>query len=236
MSKIMTDGHKRWVLVSLLKSGKLLSLPAYSSGQATATYNTLSAAYKDLAGLFDSTNAAELKACAEANAATWQEDGTTSLVAEVLSAYQKWQIINLRKVFVEVSIGQVRRLTRSAQTGAALETDEDVIALIQNMIISGMIKGTLDINGSAGSFFKFGDASAILSEQEFAREIATSHFRIATLNQQYKAANDRLSEKKEYVKYMAFGKKAEQEDVDAGIGFDSQIEDEDLMTGIMAHG
>ncbi|KAK8146619.1 hypothetical protein G3M48_002790 [Beauveria asiatica] len=237
VSKVMAECHKRWILVGLLNSGKIPSLPSYTAAQPTATYNSLSAEYRELASLFVSSKAKELKERAEHNEAIWQEDGTTSLVVEVLSAFQKWQIINLRKVFTEVSIGQIRRLTCSAQTGEPLEADEDAISLIRGMLSSGMLNGTLDIDNSSGSFLKFGGASAVLTEEDFAREIATSHARITTLNKQYKAVNDRLSEKKEYVKYILLEqKRTEKEGPDAGVGFDSQIEDEDLMTGIMAHG
>ncbi|KAJ4155689.1 hypothetical protein LMH87_000923 [Akanthomyces muscarius] len=237
VSKVMADCHKRWVLVGLLKSGKNPVLPSYTSAQPIATYNSLSAEYKTLATLFVSPQAKQLKELAEQNEEIWQEDVTASLIAEVLSAYQKWQIINLRKIFTEVSIGQVRRLTCSAQTGEQLETDEDVISLIQSMLASGMLNGTLEIDGTAGSFLKFGGAASVLTEENFAREIATSHARITALNTQYKDVNDRLSEKKEYVKYMVVEqRRADKEGPDAGVGFDSQIEDEDLMTGIMAHG
>lgn len=237
VSKVMADCHKRWVLVGLLKSGKTPGLPSYTSAQPTATYNSLSAEYKTLATLFASPQAKELKELAKQHEEIWQEDATSSLIAEVLSAYQKWQIINLRKIFTEVSVGQVRRLTCSAQTGEPLETDEDVISLIQSMLASGMLNGTLEIDGTAGSFLKFGGAASVLTEESFAREIATSHARITALNTQYRDANDRLSEKREYVKYMVVEqRRADKEGPDAGVGFDSQIEDEDLMTGIMAHG
>ncbi|KAJ3491953.1 hypothetical protein NLG97_g5497 [Lecanicillium saksenae] len=236
VSKVMVECHKRWLLVGLLKYGKAPSLPAYTSSQPKATYNSLSADYSELAILFTTPQAAELKRRAELGGELWQEDGTTSLVAEVLSAYQKWQIINLRKIFTEVSISQVRQLTCSAQTGELLKTDEDVIELVQGMLSSGMLNGTLEVDGSAGSFLKFGNASSVMTEEQFAREIATSHARITTLNKQYKDVNDRLSEKKEYVKWLFLEqKRAEKEGPDAGVGFDSQIEDEDLMTGIMAH-
>ncbi|KAJ6783345.1 hypothetical protein PWT90_04344 [Aphanocladium album] len=237
VSKVMTECHKRWLLVGLLKYGKAPSLPPYTSAHPKAIYNSLSAEYAELAILFSSTQAAELKGRAELGGELWQEDGTTSLVAEVLSAYQKWQIINLRKIFTEVSIGQVRRLTCSAQTGEPLKADEEVIELIQGMLSSGMLNGRLEVDGSAGSFLKFGNASSVMTEEKFAREIATNHARITALNKQYKDVNDRLSEKKEYVKWMLVEqKRAEKEGPDAGVGFDSQIEDEDLMTGIMAHG
>lgn len=237
VSKVMVECYKRWILVGLLKSGQTPSLPSYTSGQSGGTYGAIGAAYKEFAGLFVSAKAAELKALAEKRSDLWQEDGTASLIAEVISAYQKWQIINLRNIYTEVAIGQVRQLTSSAQTGEHLQTDEDTVALIQEMLSSGMLQGTLELDGSAGSFLKFGDASAVLTETEFAREIATSHARITTLNQQYMAADERLSEKREYVRHViSEQKRAEKEGPDAGLGFDSQIEDEDLMTGIMAHG
>ncbi|TQV93939.1 COP9 subunit 3 [Cordyceps javanica] len=237
VSKIMSECHKRWILVGLLKSGKVPTLPSYTAVHPTTTYNSLSADYKELASLFVSTRAKDLKEWVEKREGVWHEDGTASLVAEALSAYQKWQIINLRKIFTEISIPEIRRLTCSAQTGELLDTDEDVISLVQGMLASGMLKGALDVDGAVGSFLKFGGPSSMLTEEDFAREIATSHARITALNKQYKDVNTRLSEKREYVKYLVYEqKRAEKEGPDAGVGFDSQIEDEDLMTGIMAHG
>ncbi|ATY65447.1 COP9 subunit 3 [Cordyceps militaris] len=238
MSRIMVECYKRWVLVGLLKTGRVPTLPSYTASAAVATYNPLGAEYKELASLFTSPKAHDFKEYTDKNVKLWQDDGTTSLVAEVLSAYQKWQIINLRKIFTEVSIAQVRKLTCSAETGEPLATNARVISLIQGMLASGMLQGTLDVNHSEdGGFLHFGGPGPVLTEQDFARDIATTFARITALNNQYKEVNDRLSEKKEYVKHVVLEqRRSDKEGPDAGVGFDSQIEDEDLMTGIMAHG
>lgn len=238
VSKMMLDAHKRWILVGLLSSGSSQSLPSYTSSQAKSSYSTLNSAYIEVASLFGTSNASQLLQEIQANQKTWEDDGNRSLVREVMAAYQKWQIINLRHIYTEVPISQVRKLTRSGETGEELKDNGEVVALIRSMIDGGMLSGRLELEeGGAEGYLKFEDDSEPLSETAFAAKIAHSHQRITALSQQYKLANERLSGNKEYVKHVVREqKRAEKEGPDAGIGFDSQVEDEDLMTGIMSHG
>ena len=46
------------------------------------------------------------------------------------AAHQKWQIANLRSVYVKISLAHIRALTRSAETGEPLASDEAVAARI----------------------------------------------------------------------------------------------------------
>jgi COP9 signalosome complex subunit 3 len=237
VSKLMLDAHKRWVLVGLLSSGASHSLPSYTSSQAKSSYNSLNSAYIEVASLFSTSSASQFLQEIQANQKTWEDDGNRSLVREVMAAYQKWQIINLRHIYTEVPIPQVRKLTRSGETGEELKDNGEVVALIRSMIDGGFLKGSLQLEDGAEGYLKFEDDSDPVSETAFAAQIAYSHQRITALSQQYKLANERLSGNKEYVKHVVREqKRAEKDGPDAGIGFDSQVEDEDLMTGIMSHG
>lgn len=237
VAKIMDEAYKRWLLVGLLKDGKEPTLPSYTATQAKNTYSTLGTPYKTIATQFPTTNAGQLKADAEANRQVWEDDGTTSLIAEVIAAYQKWQIINLRDIYKQVSISQVRQSTISAETGEVLADDEATAGLVRDMISSGLLKGDLQPGNDGNELFlHFHDDSETMTEAEFAQEIAQRCHNIENLGNQYKAANERLSGSKEYVKHIVKEQKRADKDGDPGVGFDSQIEDEDLMTGIMAHG
>ncbi|RGP68116.1 cop9 signalosome complex subunit 3 [Fusarium longipes] len=238
VAKIMDEAYKRWLLVGLLKDGKEPNLPSYTATQAKNTYSTLGTPYKNIAAQFSTTNAGQLKAEVEANRSVWEDDNTSSLVAEVVAAYQKWQIINLRDIYKQVSISQLRQSTLSADTGEILPNDESATRLVRDMIDSGLLKGDLQpSNDGAELFLHFHDASETMTEAEFAQEIAQRYHNIENLGNQYKAANERLSNSKEYVKHVVKEqKRADKDSGDPGVGFDSQIEDEDLMTGIMAHG
>lgn len=238
VAKIMDEAYKRWLLVGLLKDGKEPTLPSYTSLHAKNTYSTLGTPYKNIATQFATTNAGQLKADVEANRLVWEEDGTSSLIAEVIAGYQKWQIINLRDIYKRISISQLRQSTLSAETGENLPDDATAIHIVREMIDSGLLKGDLESSNDGNELFlHFHDDSETMTEAEFAQEIAQRYHNIENLGKQYKAANERLSSSKEYVKHVVKEqRRADKDSGDPGVGFDSQIEDEDLMTGIMAHG
>ncbi|KAG8677246.1 hypothetical protein FPOAC2_03366 [Fusarium poae] len=238
VAKIMDEAYKRWLLVGLLKDGKEPSLPSYISAQAKSTYSTLGTPYKNIATQFATTNAGQLKSDADANSHVWEDDGTSSLIAEVIASYQKWQIINLRDIYKRVSISQLRQSTLSAETGEILPTDDIAIHIVREMIDSGLLKGDLESSDDGNELFlHFHNDSETMTEAEFAQEIAQRYQNIESLGKQYQAANERLSSSKEYVKHVVKEqKRADKDSADPGVGFDSQIEEEDLMTGIMAHG
>lgn len=237
LSQIMTDAYKRWLLVGLLKDGREPELPQYTSPSAKNSYATLASSYKNLASLFHTSDVSQLRGEIETNRKVWEDDENASLIAEVVAAYQKWQIINAQKIYQQIPISQLRKLTFSAESGESLKTDQEIIQLVQSMIESNMLKAELQLgNSGEDSYLKFQDETLSLTEVEFAKEVTTCHRNIDSLGKQYKATNERLSSNSLYVRHLIREqKRAEKDGADAGIGFDSQIEDEDLMTGIIAH-
>lgn len=126
-------------------------------------------------------------------------------------------------------------MTLNALTGRPLANDGEVLSLVGGMIESGMLNGQIEQDGNE-NYISFRENRDVLSEAEFATQIAKSHSAIDLLGRQYQLMNDRLSGSKEYVKHLVKDqKRAEKDNTDAGIGFDSQIEDEDLMAGIVPH-
>ncbi|KHN99418.1 COP9 signalosome complex subunit 3 [Metarhizium album ARSEF 1941] len=233
ISKIMVESHKRWILLGLLSQGKPPTVPSYTSASANACYKTTGKWYVAIAEAFSNGDAQRLKSHIEENTTLWEEDGTSSLVSEILSAYQKWQIIGLRQLYQRVGISQVRETTLNAVTGEPLANNQEVLALVGDMIESGMLDGQIEQDGQE-NYLSFRENSDIVSEAEFAAQIAHSHHTIDLLSKQYQSMNERLSGSKEYVKHLLRDqKRADKDNTDAGIGFDSQIEDEDLMAGIV---
>lgn len=236
ISKIMTDAHKRWVLVSLLSDGKAPRLPATVSQSAKVSYSALSTLYMEVATLFDTNNVSKLREVYNGNQITWQEDGNLTLLNEVMTSYQQWQIINLRDVYSQVPVSTVQSLTLSAETGEPLGSATHVVAFIQEMIDNGILNGHLELGSDDDdTYLVFDEKGVILDEREFAAQIATSHQRIEALSARYKATNEILSGSKEYIKYLIREQKraAEKDGHDQGIGVDG-AEEEDLMTGIMS--
>ncbi|PNY26234.1 COP9 signalosome complex subunit 3 [Tolypocladium capitatum] len=237
-SMMMVDAYKKWVLVGLMHQGKVPSLPTHTSPVAQTSYHALSEPYIAIANLFITDRTAELKAEVETNRQAWEDDGNASLVAEVMAAYQKWQIINLRRIYQRVSIAEVRRTTLTAETGEPLADDQTTVALVREMIESGMLNGEIqDGQGDGESYLAFADNQGLMSETEFAAEVARSHHSIQALSQQYRFTNERLSGSKDYVRHLyREQKRTEMErEADAAVDFDAHIEDEDLMTGVLAH-
>jgi COP9 signalosome complex subunit 3 len=244
VSKIMVAGYKRWVLVGLLLNGHMPTEPAYASGAAKKAYSTLGKPYQALCSLFGLPNGAELRAAVEKFAEAWDEDNNVGLVREVLAAYQKWQIINLQDVYSKISIPEIRAETNSAETGNPLDTDQEVEDLLAGMIETGMLKGvierpTQDKETPRPPYLVFHNPQAEeLDEAAFKRELAVSVHRIKALGALFRATNERLTTSKDYVKFLVKEQKhlekdgGERGDPLLG-GFDSQIEDEDLMTGVV---
>jgi len=186
--------------------------------------------------LFDTFKQAELKEEFESNQDAWAEDANTELIAEVMAAYQKWQIVNLRKVYLRVSISEVRSSTVDARTGQRLPDDQAALALVRDMIQSNMVQGSVEDGPTAGESYLHFPHTDTLSERDFAIEVARSHRSVEHLSSLYRATNKRLSSNKDYLRHVSQEQKRAKMDREGDAAVElEQIEDEDLMTGVMAH-
>ncbi|KAG5941911.1 hypothetical protein E4U59_001455 [Claviceps monticola] len=232
MSKIMIDSYKRWVLVALLGQGKAPIFPSYSTGTAHKIYEIAAKAYDSVADAFMSTEAAFIKSQIEENAALWEEDGTSTLLQEVLASYQKWQILGLRSIYQRAEISMIRRMTVNAVTGKTLENDDAVLVLVRQMMEDGTLNGQLEQDDNGTCYLSF--ATSTLTERGFASQIAQSFHNIQSITQQYKQMNDQLSSTKEYVKHLAIEKnRSDKDGVSPWANYALQLEDEDLMSGTL---
>ncbi|KAH9900152.1 hypothetical protein F4778DRAFT_782266 [Xylariomycetidae sp. FL2044] len=231
-SKIMVEAYKKWVLVSLLAQGKQSDLPSYTGAMVNKLYGTLGKPYTNVASHFATENVEALRMEAENNNTIFAEDCNTGLMQEVLAAYQKWRVLRLQDIYSKISITEIRKQTKSAETGAVLGKDEDVEMLIQNMIIAGMLKGVIEKNDDGTAFLTFLPPSIQHSEQDFAKDLAETAVRLKQLQPIFKATRERLATHKEYIKHLA--KDSKRTDNKTGPNepnfmFDPQIDEEDLM-------
>lgn len=236
-SKIMVEAYNKWVLVSLLLHGKLGESKAHTGSTAYKLYGNFGKPYVAVAVLFTTDDADALKAEVEKNAQQWDEDGNTGLMKEVLASYQKWRIIGLEQIYSKVSLTEIRQQTKSAETGQILEREEEIEILIQDMIISGMLNGVIekDVNGTTSLTFL--PTTTQLSEQEFAKELAAIAAQIKRLHPIFNTTKERLGASNEYIKHMIKEEKRnDKNDADPTLAFDTQVDDEDLMGGVVATG
>lgn len=247
-SKIMVDAHNKWVLVSLLLKGKLPPVPTSAGAGAQRTFTILGKPYVAIAKAFEQRNggAQALKAAVEeTEEQVWIEDGNLGLIRLVLAYYQRWQILNLREVYSKISIEEIRRCTQSAETGEELKDAGEVEALLHGMISTGTLSGVIKkppagaIAGDGQGYLTFLPQVDELSEALFAAEILASTKRVKDLEPVVKATSDRLALSREYARFLVKEQRLEEleSSKDGGIGlFDSQIEDEDLMAGVVGTG
>ena len=237
-SKIMVEAYNKWVLVGLLASGKAPTLPSTTPPGAQKAFATLSKSYLAIGKAFEEGTADALKTEFETlGAAFFSEENNLSLVRLVLQHYQRWQILNLRRVFSKISLEQIRTRTRSAETGQPLASVEDVEKLVADMIGEGMLQGVIERpeGGEAYLSFHAEDGAGLLSEAEFAARMAATAQRLRALEPLVGATNERLGAHKEYVRFLADRQKKEKEGrKEYELSFLNQVEDEDLMGGVMA--
>jgi COP9 signalosome complex subunit 3 len=192
--------------------------------------------------------------------AFWAGEENLGLVREVLAHYQRHHILRLREVYAKISLEDIRLQTHSGETGGPLGSAAEIEALLREMIASGMLAGVVEkpegaAEGDGQGHLTFLSEGEELSESRFAAEIAASARRIADLAPVVEATNERLGTSRDYVRYIAKEQRKEKESASGGLtahvgggggvgykdsmfdmGFDSQIEDEDLMTGLLREG
>lgn len=237
VSKIMVEAYKKWVLVGVLRTGCPPTLPAHASAAAKLSYGTLTDPYTQLAAVFVRNDPDQLLTDVAANTELWTEDRNEGLVQELLAYYQKWQIINLREVYRQVSISKIREATISGTNGRPLPDNDAVLRLVQSMLESAMFQGELsppEEEGDGEHYLTFHDDASLITEASFASELRNVQASIATLAGYFKQTNDRLTATKDYTLHAAREqKRAEKDGIDAT--YDNQADDEDLMSGVVAN-
>ncbi|KAM7217848.1 COP9 signalosome complex subunit 3 [Rhypophila decipiens] len=237
-SKIMVEAHNKWLLVGLLLNGKIPTLPSTTAQGVKKSYETLSKPYLSICEAFVKDSAEGLKSEFETlGNQFWSQDGNLGLIRFVLSHYQRWQILNLREVYSKISLEQIRTTTQSAETGAPLSSDAEVEALIQGMIDEGMLNGVIEkpLEDGKPAHVVFLTSTEDLSEAEFAKKMLQSARRIKDLGPIIKATNERLATSQDYLRFIIREQKKDQGAGGRGAAhpYELQVEDEDLMTGIM---
>lgn len=238
VSSVMTEAYNKWLLTSLLVNGRTPDVPSNAGSTAKKTYETTGKPYQALASHFDAMTASDLKREVDAHAEVWRQNRNTGLVQEVLAAHQKWQIMNLRNVFSKVSLSQIRSTTCSAETGQALPTDDDVEKLVQAMIDARMLKGVIEKPNGKPAYLKYLPEVEEFSEAEYNRELVGVMKRLKELEAIYRTNNARLSTNPYWLKHVFREQKREKDNSGQGAlpNFDAQVDEEDLMTGVMPGG
>lgn len=261
-SKAMSIAYNKWILVGLFLEGKLRTTPASVNSAVAKNLATLGRPYAGLAKAFEKpaseNGAVEVKVEYDAQPPSfWAEEQNAGLVTEVLLHYERHHVLRLREIYSKIGLEDIRLLIHSVQAGGPLADAGQVEVLVRDMISNGILRG--EITKPAGSAPGDGqgylaflpDETEDLAETQFAAEMAATAARLAALEPVLKATNERLGTSRDYVRHLIKEQKSAKEAAAAGgaggggsssqsamnkddFGFDSQIEDEDLMTGVLA--
>ncbi|MBE3042606.1 hypothetical protein IMZ48_08525 [Candidatus Bathyarchaeota archaeon] len=237
VSNIMLQAFYKWTLVSLILHGRIIGLPGSPLPAASHAFESQGEVYIFFDLKFAEDNAPALLEHRVHNSANFAADGNLGLVDEVLLSFQKRQIISLGDLYSKISIPEIRQLTQSAVTGKCLDTDDEVLQLVREMIDAKILSGRLHSPGEGQpDHLEFLPASEILTEAEFARQICAEFADLKELDAVAKTTNAGLTLNKDYVRHLQRERKRREKDPggDLGVDFDTQVEDEDLMLGIGA--
>ncbi|KAL2017005.1 hypothetical protein VTK56DRAFT_2686 [Thermocarpiscus australiensis] len=236
-SKIMVEAHNKWILIGLLLNGKAPTLPVTTAIGAQKAYASLCKPYQSIGRAFEESTAQTLKTEFEnLGPQFWAEENNYNLMRLVLQHYQRWQILNLRHVYTKISLEQIRTRTQNAETAAPLETEAEVETLVRSMIDDGMLSGAIERPADGRpAYLTFLPPNQEFSEAEFAQKMLRTARRIRDLEPLVRATNERLGTSRDYIRFLASQQKKEREagrrDFEAA--FANQVEDEDLMTGVV---
>ena len=236
-SKIMLEAHNKWILVGLLATGKTPTLPAITALGAQKVFTAAGKPYQALGKAFEEKTGQTLKTEFESTGQPFfNEENNLPLVRLVLQHYQRWQILNLRQVYTKISLEEIRERTQSAETAASLATVAEIETLIQQMIDERQLSGEIVHPTDGPAHLVFHDEpSAELSETEFAHKMLATAQRLKALEPLVRATNERLGSSRDYIRYLVGQQKREKEGRrEYDMSFMNQVEDEDLMGGVMA--
>lgn len=137
MSHIMLESYKKFILVSLILHGKILTIPKYSSQVVSRFMKPLSQAYHDLATAYVSSSSEDLRTVVIKYSEVFIRDVNMGLVKQVQSSLYKKNIQRLTKTFLTLSLPDV---ASRVQLATAAEAEKYIL----HMIKAGEIYATIN--------------------------------------------------------------------------------------------
>ncbi|KAB5554681.1 hypothetical protein GE09DRAFT_1122008 [Coniochaeta sp. 2T2.1] len=243
-SNIMAHAYIKWVLVNLIRVGKLRPVSSMGPVGAAArrAFETLGKPYLALAKAFEKSaaegGAEELKKEIEDAQNFWAEDANTGLVEEVQQHYQKHHILRLRDVYHKISLDDILTVTHSAVTGSPLESTADIESLLHGMISTGLLAGILEKPpGTAegdgqGGHLTFLPEGEELTESQFISELQKSAGHIRSLEPVIKTTDERLASSRDYVRHLVKEQRREATGGQSAVGSFRDVLDMSGLSGM----
>ncbi|XP_064402574.1 COP9 signalosome complex subunit 3-like isoform X2 [Halichondria panicea] len=137
VSAIMVAAYKKYCLVSLLKFGKEISLPKYSSHIVERALKPLCGPYIQVAKFYSSGKASSLQSAIVKFQDIFNADGNTGLIQRLSARVHRHSVQRLTHTFLTVGLADV-------STKLELSSEQEAEKYIRDMIEDGEVHATLD--------------------------------------------------------------------------------------------
>ncbi|RAH40683.1 putative COP9 subunit 3 [Aspergillus brunneoviolaceus CBS 621.78] len=139
VSKVMIEAFKKWVLVGLLRHGKLVTAPKIISSHVMKIYQAVARPYLSLADAFEKSDEQRLRTEADLGKSVWCADLNSGLVRQLLQAYDMFLVLKLCRVFSALTTRDIAAKAASA----GLVSSAKIENLIAFLVMSGVLGARL---------------------------------------------------------------------------------------------
>jgi len=128
LSAIMVEAYKKYILLSLLVHGKVLTLPRYTSAVVQRYHKTSFPQYQEFATAFSTHSTDDLHKCAEVHADIFQKDKNLGLVKQCIQSLYSKNIQRHTQTYLTFSLHD---MAASAKLSSATEAEKHVLRMIE---------------------------------------------------------------------------------------------------------
>lgn len=182
VSHIMLEAYKKYITVSLILHGKVLTLPKYTSQVVARFIKPLSQAYHELLTAYGTNNPDDFKTAMLKNKDIFVRDNNYGLVKQCLSSLYKKNIQRLTKTFMTLSLSD---MANRVQLNGPKEAEQYILHMIED----GEIYAT--INQKDGMVI-FHDNSEKYNDPEMLKELDEEMKKCIELNEKLREMDEEI--------------------------------------------
>jgi len=136
LSAIMVEAYKKYILLSLLVHGRVISLPRYTSSVVQRHHKAAFPQYHEFATAYSTYNTEDLHKCAETHADLFQKDKNLGLVKQCIQSLYKRNIQRFTQTYLTFSLEDI---AKSVNLPSAKDAEKQVLRMIANQEIFASI-------------------------------------------------------------------------------------------------
>ncbi|BFZ17392.1 hypothetical protein BsWGS_20431 [Bradybaena similaris] len=129
VSHIMLEAYKKFILVSLILHGKIISLPKYTAQVLQRYIKPLCQPYMDIASTYAQNNSADLRVIVTKHTEVFNRDNNMGLVKQCMTSLIKKNIQRLTKTFLTLSLTD---MANRVQLAGPRDAEKYVLHMIED--------------------------------------------------------------------------------------------------------